>query len=521
MQNDGETVTRHYIVDYLSIANRDIFVTEDGSYTTRYVYDAGGRRLSAEFDYASGTKRGEAGENLQSDIAVSIGKVFYRTSILGSTLFAVDKDGSQIAHAIYDPWGKPITETYTDSNYSGLENLNNYTGYTYDLTLALYFAQNRFYDAELHRFTQEDAVKDGTNWYVYCGNGPVYRIDLLGTSWEPLAIHDPKNYVDLKSLVGQYGGTYIEYKSGQHIMGAGAAVCIEGISAYFTARFEDNDGAYYDSTKKKMLVDPEVFRDTFLKQAEQENRLANAGRIKFDNKYYKIYVPLLHSDGQKYGYASYGSNAKFALSGYKSKDLDPVSFQIFDITRFLAGKGLSMDDSPSEESTKLGNNISAILSVINWVNWAAENNLSFSVRVRLYDKAYGNDRYATIELQNDNYAGIIKEYAGKYFFAPLCDYMGLQKGFIRFSFDPAREYDQYLHYLYYVNGDFKAYNKKYAGDSRETYIRRFIIPHLYGRYNYAETVIVDEMLKEGVKDALDKMKVEILNGDGGSISYGQ
>ena len=180
VQNDKETVTRHYVVDYLSIANRDIFVTEDGSYTTRYVYDAGGRRLSAEFDYAPGTKRGEAGENLQSDIAVEIGKVFYRTSILGSTLFAVDKNGDVIAHAIYDPWGKPLTETYTDSNYSGLENLNNYTGYTWDITLKLYFAQNRFYDADTHRFTQEDTAKDGANWYVYCGNGPVLRVDCLG-----------------------------------------------------------------------------------------------------------------------------------------------------------------------------------------------------------------------------------------------------------------------------------------------------------------------------------------------------
>ena len=199
MQNDKETVTRRYVVDYLSIANRDIFVTEDGSYTTRYVYDASGRRISAEFDYAEGTHRGEAGENLQSDIAVSIGKVFYRTSILGSTLFAVDKDGNQIAHAIYDPWGKPLTETYTDSNYSGLENLNNYTGYTWDITLALYFAQNRFYDAELHRFMQEDTAKDGTNWYVYCGNGPVLRVDMWGKYYiKEETVNGHKEYVAVR-----------------------------------------------------------------------------------------------------------------------------------------------------------------------------------------------------------------------------------------------------------------------------------------------------------------------------------
>ena len=202
VQNDGETVTRHYVVDYLSIANRDIFVTEDGSYTTRYVYDASGRRLSAELDYAPGTKRGEEGENLQSDIAVNIGKVFYRTSILGSTLFALDKNGDVIAHAIYDPWGKPLTETYTDANYSGLENLNNYTGYTWDITLKLYFAQNRFYDASNHRFTQEDAVKDGTNWYVYCGNEPVLQVDPYG-----LTPYDNLRSVDWnRTLQRKYNG---------------------------------------------------------------------------------------------------------------------------------------------------------------------------------------------------------------------------------------------------------------------------------------------------------------------------
>lgn len=204
VQNDKETVTRRYVVDYLSIANRDIFVTEDGSYTTRYVYDASGRRLSAEFDYAPGTKRGEAGENLQSDIAAEIGKVFYRTSILGRTLFAVDKNGDVISHAIYDPWGKPLTETYTDSNYSGLENLNNYTGYTYDVTLALYFAQNRFYDAETHRFTQEDAVKDGANWYVYCFNTPILYIDYYGE--DSYVFYDPNMFdgYDMKAYAQMY-----------------------------------------------------------------------------------------------------------------------------------------------------------------------------------------------------------------------------------------------------------------------------------------------------------------------------
>jgi len=58
---------------------------------------------------------------------------------------------------------------------------NNYTGYTYDEVLDLYFAQNRFYDPETHRFTQEDIVKDGNNWYAYCDNSPLNSVDPLGT----------------------------------------------------------------------------------------------------------------------------------------------------------------------------------------------------------------------------------------------------------------------------------------------------------------------------------------------------
>ena len=195
VQNDHETVTRHYIPDYLSPANRDILVTEDGSYVTRYVYDEQGSRLSAEFSYADGTERGtlngkgEAGENPQSDFAAKDNQtVWYRTSDQDSTLFAVDKKGDTIAHMIYDPWGRPLLKTYTDSNYSGLENLNNFTGYTWDETLGLYFAQNRFYDPENHRFTQEDPAKDGWNWYAYCGNDPVNSTDPSGTLRVPRVV---------------------------------------------------------------------------------------------------------------------------------------------------------------------------------------------------------------------------------------------------------------------------------------------------------------------------------------------
>ena len=181
VQNNFETVTKHYVVDYLSVANRDILVTEDGSYTQTYVYDENSARISAEYNYAPGTARGEGGENLASDFADGvIEKIWYRRSLLDSSLFAVDAGGEVIAHMTYDAWGRPEKETYFGVNYAGIDNFNNYTGYTYDEVLELYFAQARFYDPQTKGFTQEDPIKDGLNWYSYVSNNPLVNVDPWG-----------------------------------------------------------------------------------------------------------------------------------------------------------------------------------------------------------------------------------------------------------------------------------------------------------------------------------------------------
>jgi RHS repeat-associated protein len=186
-QNDFETVTKQYVVDYTSGVHRDILIIENGSFEQRYVYGADAERLSAEFSYADGTERGttnvdgEYGENLASDFSVNdITKVWYRVNMLGTSLYVVDASYTIRAHAEYDIWGDPLTETYADANYSGLEELVSFTSYAWDITLELYFAQNRFYDADEHRFTQQDPTKDGGNWYVYCGANPLIATDPLG-----------------------------------------------------------------------------------------------------------------------------------------------------------------------------------------------------------------------------------------------------------------------------------------------------------------------------------------------------
>ena len=295
-------------MDYLSTANRDILVTEDGSFTQRYVYDENSTRISAEYGYAAGTKRGEGGENLQSDFAANdVRKVWYRTSHLGSTLFAVDENGKVISHTIYDPWGNPLTETYTDTNFSGIDNSNNYTGYTWDEVLDLYFAQNRFYDSADHRFTQEDPIKDGENWYAYCGNNPVLYLDYLGFF-----------YVKLRPLAETYGGK-VTWEKATRWTSARAKVTINGVSKYYTAKNTDTDHAYIGSATSNtynngigntMYVDQDYFKSQW--------KIYDGGAVygiitqnemdAFEN--YKM-APAAYSYLMRLTYAYYLSNSTF------------------------------------------------------------------------------------------------------------------------------------------------------------------------------------------------------------------
>lgn len=48
-----------------------------------------------------------------------------------------------------------------------------YSGEYYDEESNMVYLRARYYDIESRRFISEDPVKDGVNWYVYCGNSPV------------------------------------------------------------------------------------------------------------------------------------------------------------------------------------------------------------------------------------------------------------------------------------------------------------------------------------------------------------
>jgi RHS repeat-associated protein len=78
----------------------------------------------------------------------------------------------------YDDWGRAETEPKMDLNFAGLEQLNDYGGYTYDEVLDLYYVQNRFYDPADRRWTSPDPHWDPDN-LVYGGNGTADQADGL------------------------------------------------------------------------------------------------------------------------------------------------------------------------------------------------------------------------------------------------------------------------------------------------------------------------------------------------------
>ena len=126
------------------------------------------------------TRPGAPDANVLSDLAVGIGKLFFHNNRLGSTDFITDASGNVLAWAEFDAWGDVREGQSHDLNLAGLTSSDGFTTYTYDRILDLHFAQFRFYSADDKRFTAEDPVKDGANWYSYCGNSPVMYADPLG-----------------------------------------------------------------------------------------------------------------------------------------------------------------------------------------------------------------------------------------------------------------------------------------------------------------------------------------------------
>jgi len=99
---------------------------------------------------------------------------YYLYNAHGDVTALTDSTGEIVNNYSYDPWGRIISQT---------ENVPNdikYAGEYQDSETGLIYLRNRYYDPAIGRFITEDPVGDGLNWYAYCGNNPINRIDPFG-----------------------------------------------------------------------------------------------------------------------------------------------------------------------------------------------------------------------------------------------------------------------------------------------------------------------------------------------------
>ena len=86
-----------------------------------------------------------------------------------------DSSGEVAERFEYEPFG--LVATSTGPLASGA---HRFTGKPEDGAIGLYYFGARYYDPEVGRFTSRDPAKDGLNWYVYCINNPLNRVDFWG-----------------------------------------------------------------------------------------------------------------------------------------------------------------------------------------------------------------------------------------------------------------------------------------------------------------------------------------------------
>lgn len=119
---------------------------------------------------------------------------YYIKNIQGDVVCVTDSNGTPIVNYTYDAWGYPSVSPSSDEtdNYYMMMvcafNPVTYRGYLFDMELALYYLQSRYYDPELGRFLNADDTRccciennlTFANLFAYCINNPIQYKDLTG-----------------------------------------------------------------------------------------------------------------------------------------------------------------------------------------------------------------------------------------------------------------------------------------------------------------------------------------------------
>lgn len=102
------------------------------------------------------------------------GTEYYTSDILGSVMLTTDSLGHVTNRYNYDAYGTAYNGSFGGRNKIG------YNGKKYDSGTGWYNYGYRDYNPQQGRFSTQDPIRDGMNWYAYCGGDPINYVDLFG-----------------------------------------------------------------------------------------------------------------------------------------------------------------------------------------------------------------------------------------------------------------------------------------------------------------------------------------------------
>jgi RHS repeat-associated protein len=109
---------------------------------------------------------------------------FYIRNSQSDIIGILDSNGTQVVSYTYDTWGKLIS--ITGDKVLGEKNPYRYRGYRYDTETGYYYLQSRYYNPEMGRFLNIDALGGNVgallshNIFTYCNNNPANTTDPNG-----------------------------------------------------------------------------------------------------------------------------------------------------------------------------------------------------------------------------------------------------------------------------------------------------------------------------------------------------
>ena len=110
-------------------------------------------------------------------------KTYYHFNAHGDVVVLTNESGNKTKSYSYNAFGVEYNEATLDDNPF------RYCGEYYDKETQTIYLRARYYNPAQGRFTQEDPLRDGYNWYAYCGGNPIMFVDPTGHAEKTINKH--------------------------------------------------------------------------------------------------------------------------------------------------------------------------------------------------------------------------------------------------------------------------------------------------------------------------------------------